>query len=457
MRTRTVTRTLVIGTALAVALAACGNSSSSKPQATGGTTGTTASAASLNENDPVHAPGVTSDTIQVATVTSKTNILGGTYGDLPAGVQSYFDYMNSTGGIYGRKLKIAKNRDDQMGQNQQQVSASLSNDNAFATFMATPTMSAQGVAQLEAKHQPTFIWNINPEMIGHHNVFGSLGALCLSCYGMGAPFLAQENHFTKVAVLGYGVNDSSKQCAESVRLSFTKYPAAQVVFFDDGLQFAQADLSNDVSQLKQKGAQIIFTCIDQKESVILGKELVKQHSTAVQSLPNSYDEKFVSDNAQYLEGDFVAPQFASYEYGPIPEEQTMMTWLKNGNLPLNELSATGWLLANMFVTGLKLAGPHFSQQGVIDALNTQTAFDANGMIEPIDWTRQHDDPAGPNGTINAAHDGHFNCASTVRIHDGKFVRLPDVPQGKQWICLPPGQPAQMPTQATYMTFVPQAG
>src|SRR3954447_20703480 len=128
MRAFTVTRTLVVGTALVVALTACGNSSSSKPQSTGGTTGTTATGAALTENDPVTAPGVSSDSIQVATITSKTNILGGTYGDLPAGVQAYFDYINSTGGIYGRKLKIAKNRDDQMGQNQQQISASLSND-----------------------------------------------------------------------------------------------------------------------------------------------------------------------------------------------------------------------------------------------------------------------------------------------------------------------------------------
>ncbi len=453
MRTRTVTRTLIVGLALVTGLAACGNSSSSKPQSSGGTTGTTASAASINVHNPVHANGVTDSTISVSTITSKTNILGGTYGNLPDGVKAYFDYMNSTGGIYGRTLKISSNRDDQMSQNQQQISASLSNDNPFAVFMATPTMSGPGVAQLDAKNVPTFIWNINPEMIGHDNVFGSIGAICASCYGMASPFLAQQNHFTKVAILGYGVNDSSKQCAKSTQDSFTHYPSAKVVFFDDGLQFAQADLSSDVSQLKAAGAQIIFTCIDQKESVILGKELVKQHSTAVQSLPNSYDQNFVSANAQYLEGDFVAPQFASYQYGPIPEEQTMMTWLQKDNLPLNELSATGWLLANMFVTGLKLAGPNFSQKGVIDALNTQTAFNANGMIVPIDWTRQHHDPALPGGKINPLYDGHYNCASTVRIHDGKFVPLPAVPSGKQWICLPPGQPPTLPTEPTYMTFV----
>jgi ABC-type branched-subunit amino acid transport system substrate-binding protein len=450
-----VTRTVIAGAAFALALAACGNSSSSKPESTGGTTATTASQQSLTEHDPVSAKGVTDSTIQVATITSKTNILGGNYGDFALGVQAYFDYMNSTGGIYGRKLKVSSNRDDQMSQGQQEISASLANDNAFATFIATPTLSAPGVAQLDSHHQPTFIWNINPEMIGHDNVFGTVGALCFSCYGTGDPFLAQQLHFNKVAVLAYGVTASSKQCADGVKMSFEKYPAGgQVVFFDNQLQFAQADLSSDVGQLKAKGAQLIFTCIDQKESVILGKELQKQQSTAVQLLPNSYDQGFIAANAQYLEGDIVETQIAAFEYTPlVPEEQTMMTWLNNGKYPVDELSSEGWVAANEFVTGLKLAGPHFSQQGVINALNTDTHFDANGMIVPIDWTRQHNDPAGPNGTENAANASRYNCASEVRIQSGKFVPFPDVPSGKQWICLPPGQPATLPTSATYESFV----
>jgi ABC-type branched-subunit amino acid transport system substrate-binding protein len=452
---RTVTRTFIVGIALGVGLAACGNASSTSKQApTGGTTATTASAQSLTENDPVTAPGVTSSSIQVATITSKTNILGGTEGDFPYGVQAYFDYMNSTGGIYGRKLKIVNNRDDQMSQNQQQISASLANDNAFATFIATPTLSAQGIEQLDQHHQPTFVWNINPEIIGHNNVFGTIGALCFSCYGTGGPFLAQQLHFTKVAILGYGVTASSKECAGAVKLSFEKYPSAQVVFFDDALQFAQADLSSDVAQLKAKGAQLIFTCIDQNESVILGKELVKQKSTAIQLLPNSYDSTFVAANAPYLEGDIDEVQFAAFQYTPlVPEEQTMMTWLHNGKYPVNELSSEGWVAANEFVTGLKLAGPHFGQQQVINALNTQTHYDANGMIVPIDWTKQHNDPAGPNGTINPANQGNYNCSSDVQVHDGKFVPFPGVPAGKQWICLPTGQPPTLPTTATYETFV----
>jgi hypothetical protein len=110
------------------------------------------------------------------------------------------------------------------------------------------------------------------------------------------------------------------------------------------------------------------------------------------------------------------------------------------------------------VHGLKLAGPDFSQQKVIDSLNQDTAFDAEGMIEPIDWSIQHNDPTGPNGTTNEKVAGKYICASTVKIHDGKFVPLPEVPAGKQWICMTGGANAKTLTKTPeYMTFPTSAG
>ena len=87
------------------------------------------------------------------------------------------------------------------------------------------------------------------------------------------------------------------------------------MYFDDHLQLGQPDLSAQVSQMKQKGVQLIFTCIDQAESLILAKELAKQHLErgAVRSRTRT-TRSSSADNAQYLEGSFVAPQFAALEY-----------------------------------------------------------------------------------------------------------------------------------------------
>ncbi len=52
------------------------------------------------------------------------------------------------------------------------MQASLADDNAFATFVAT--LQFTGADLLGEAEQPTFIWNINPEMTpGHDNIFGN--------------------------------------------------------------------------------------------------------------------------------------------------------------------------------------------------------------------------------------------------------------------------------------------
>ena len=325
-------------------------------------------------------------------IASKTNPLNGKYAEIADGMNAYFDMINSKGGIYGRKLKITSQRDDIIGlQNQEQVQASLAEDNTFATFIAT--LQFGGADALAAAGQPTFIWNINPEMAGHDNIFANLGALCLGCSGQVAPYIAQQLKLTKVGVLGYGVAQSSKLCAQGIKESFAKYPTAQVVFYDDTIGFAEPNLSAQVAQMKQKGVDFVQTCMDINEVILLGKEMQKQGLKAVQQLPNGYDKDLVANNADVLEGSIVVPQFVAFEVQPqIPEVKEFLAQMKKINKAPVEVAASGWILADELYTGLKLAGPEFTQKKVIDGLNTVKDYSDNGFIVPIDWTKSHEDP-----------------------------------------------------------------
>jgi branched-chain amino acid transport system substrate-binding protein len=402
--------------------------------------------------------GVTDTEIQVAVITSGSNQLIADNRVLADGIQAYFNMINAGGGIYGRKLVISAKHDDGIINNQQTVKASLAQDHAFATFIATALF--YGAPNLAASNppMPTFIWNVNQEFAGKPNFFGNLGAICFTCNGQINPYLAQAAHLTRVAVLAYSAPAASKECAAGVKGGFEKYPSAQVAYFDDNLSLGQADVSAQVAQMKKKNVQLVFVCVDQRETLILAKEMAKQHLDAVQALPNSYDPQFVHDNAQYLEGDFVAPQFAALEIEPlIPIEQEFVKWMGKLGKPVAEIAGYGWIDALMLVHGLKLAGPNFSQQKVIDALNRDTHFDAEGMIMPIDWTRQHNDPTGPNGTSKPQFAGKWQCMSMTRIHEGKFVPVFTKP-GKQFTCMVGGPNAPTLTKTpTYESFVPSAG
>ncbi|MDZ4828389.1 MAG: ABC transporter substrate-binding protein [Actinomycetota bacterium] len=414
-------------------LAACGNSGdddfdTSSPTDPSDTPVTTASDEDLDTNISSTQPGVSDTEIQVAVIASKTNPLNGKYAQVADGIRAYFEMVNSEGGIYGRNLVVSAERDDIVGlQNLQEVQASLADDNAFATFLAS--LGFTGADALDEAGQPTFIWNIRPEMAGHQNIFGNIGAICFGCTGQPLPWIAQEIGAEQVGVLAYGVANESKLCAAGNRDAFEQYPTAEVVFFDDTLEFAQPDLSAQVAEMKAKGVDLVTTCMDINEVIVLAREMKEQGLDAVQTLPNGYDAELVAANADLLNGSYVSVQFVPYENDPLPAEvETFLHWMEETGKEPIEIAAMGWILAYQFVEGLKLAGPEFTQQSVIDALNTQTDLDVNGMTVPLDWTKQHNDPVG-----NAEVDSDYECASIVEVVDGKFVPVFNEP-GKPFSC-----------------------
>jgi len=429
-------RMLAMLTVVVVAAAACGNSKKDETTNTtaknGGVTQTTASSSQLKVHHPVTAKGVTDDSITVDVIASKNNPLHGHYAEIADGVQAYFNMINSEGGIYGRQLKIGKQRDDTIGlQNLQQVQQALATDNAFATFIAT--LQFGGAAALQAANQPTFGWNINSEYGDKNALFGNESALCngASCTGITGSWLAKKAGVTKVGVLAYGVNQSSIDCGKGTVNSFDKWKVAQVVFHDFSIGFAQADLSAQVAQMKQKGVQMVFTCMDSDETLVLAKEMKRQGLNAIQELPNGYDRNFIKANAQYYEGSYVIPQFLALEWKPqIPEIQTFEKWVKAENKPVYEITVIGWIAAYQFVLGLKLAGPDFTQQKVIDGLNTQTDVTVGGLISSIDWkTTGHVDPVK-----HPEVRSHEECSNFLKIENGTFVPVFGTPD-KPWVCI----------------------
>ncbi len=317
-------RILAVGAVVALLTVACGNAGSDKPVVTpttdpGAPPITEASGADLQKNVPLSGvQGVTDTEIKVAVITAGSNPLAGDYTTFKDGIQAYFDMINDQGGIYGRKLVISADRNDGFVNNQQTVKTSLANDKAFATFIASPLFYGANDIAKSKPQMPTFIWNINQEFAGKPNIFGNVGALCFACKGQGLPFLAQSQGFTKVAVLAYGSPAASKKCAAGVKQSFEAYPSADVVYFDDNLQLGQADVSAQVSQMKDKGVQLISTCVDQRETLILAKELAKQHVDAVQQLPNSYDPRFVGRQRAVFRGQLRRPAVRVFRIQAAP-------------------------------------------------------------------------------------------------------------------------------------------
>ena len=120
--------------------------------------------------------------------------------------------------------------------------------------------------------------------------------------------------------------------------------------------------------------------------------------------------------------------------------QEYLAYANAHGMKITELTEEGWMAARQFVDALKAAGPNFTWANLTNAWNQQTWYSNGGLGIPIDWTRQHNDPAS--GVANVSQ---FECENFVRIHDGTFVGIYDAGGAKPWVCFNGQQPDQWQT------------
>ena len=420
-------RVVVLMAALAAALAACGNAPDPAETAAADVTAPvgTVSPADLQKKVPSTEVGVTDDTIRVGGVASKTNILGAPYDQGAKGVQAYFDMVNSRGGIYGRKLELVSQRDDQMVNNQAEVQGLVSQDQVFAI---APVMSLlfTGADTAAAAKVPTFGWNIQTQWTGPPNLFGEKGsAVCIDCGHPTQPWVAQHIGAKKAALLAYAV-DQSNDCAKGVRESFSKWPSAEIVYDDASVPFGATDLSVTVQKMKDAGVDMVMTCLDTNGVVTLAKEMKRQGVQATQFLQNGYDYDLLAKFGDLFEGSWVLIGFTPFEATqPPPGLQDYFTWIdKVPGAERGELSLTGWLNADLLYRGLVAAGPEFTRDKVVAAINQMKDWDADGITVGTNWTTAHTTEGSP------------SCFAAVRIEHSTFVPQTGEP-GKPFLCLDP--------------------
>src|SRR6478735_5603264 len=423
--------TAAVMASCALLASACGNSDSAGGTTTTAKSSGSTSAAPKGDKVPITGvPGVSDTEIRVGGVASVTNPLGGTYGSSFDGVQAYFDKVNADGGIYGRKLVLASKRDDKVSSNSDEVRGLLEQDNVFAV-LPVAVLLFTGADELIKQNVPTFGWTINDEWGGTAeqpklNMFGQAGSyLGIGSAVKNSPYLVEKAGKHKVGLLAYNVPQSSG-CLKGYEASFEKYgdeADAKVVFKDASLSFGTTDLSVQAQKMKDAGVDVVATCMDNNGVVTLAKEMKKQGLDAIQLLPNSYDQSTMDEFGDLFEGSYVYISETPLEASPEPPamEDFKAAMDKSGKA-INENSYVGWINATQFVQGLNDAGPQFDRQKLIDAINKETAYTADGLVAPIDWTTAHNQP------------GPQNCFALLQIKDSKFVPQTGE-KGKYFTCL----------------------
>jgi branched-chain amino acid transport system substrate-binding protein len=391
--------------------------------------GLMAPAAGAAEFPAVDQPGVTPTEIKVGgVVTASNDPTGANLDTAYDGVNAYFKYINSTGGVYGRKLKLDAKRDDGLANNRQEVQGLLTQDDVFAVLPVAVQLFT-GAKLLADEGIPTYGWDINEEWgsenhnPGPSNFFTNIGGyICFTC-AVGSPqaWLPKKLDRHRIGTLAFNVSQSTA-CAEGLEKSLKKFKTGKIVFMDKSLTFGTPDYSAQVAQMKDKEVDLVITCLDGNGATTLAREMKKQGLDAPQILPNAYRPELIEKNADVLNGSYLFTTFTPLEVKPEPKGMKLYKkWIKKSRGESTENALMGWINADEFVTGLKAAGPNFTRQKVVDATNKLTKYTAGGLIPPLDWT--------------TAHTNQIECSAVLKVVDGKFKPVYGK-KGKPFLCFP---------------------
>lgn len=371
--------------------------------------------------------GITDTEIRVGGVGGfSVNPVNLPYDEMVDGVKAYFAMVNAEGGVFGRKLKVVKMRDDasQSVKDLLQTRALVEEDGVFAV-MPVATIGFAGARYLTKNGVPAFGYHISNDWENAPNLFGETGsATCFQCPDPTYPWLAKQLGAKRVGVIGYNV-DIAQDCVAWQEKSYRKY-GIKTPYVNDVLAFGftEASFAPDIEKMKQAKIDMLSTCMDSNGSLLIKQAMDAAGLKIPVQWGEGYNHDFLAQFGRELDGLHLSISEQPFE-DPMPSEgmQSYREWMQKTGGNVHKISLAGWIVADLFVEGLKAIGKHPTRAKLINAINKIDDFTAHGITSGIDWTKAHHDTS----------EGEA-CRAFLKVENGQFVQEFAEP-GKPFVCL----------------------
>lgn len=348
------------------------------------------------------APGLTSTKVSVGALATMSGAISADFAPIVSGVRAYFSWVNSHGGVNGRQVELSTVADDggSPSNNSVQARTLVQQDHVFAV-VGVATAFFTGASYLARTGTPTFGYATQNDWAGPPNLFSPFGSVIdFSTLGPQVAYIAHERRARSVALMAYSVPQSAGVC--SAALPTFAAQGIKVGYQDLSVPYG-GDISSDVLRMKQAGVDLVMSCMDVTGNIQLSRTMQQNGlDSAAQVWLDGYDQSTLDRYAPLMHDVYFVVQHVPFEAdaempGHFPGLSTYLAAMHRWQ-PRDERSGVamvGWLSAATFVAGLRAAGPHPTQASVVRAINRMHAFNADGLITPVDWSTAHTRTTSP--------------------------------------------------------------
>jgi len=404
-------------------LTACSSTNSSSSNSTGSSSASSASTSSSAGayRAPIPASaftsttGLTSSTVTIGNVSTET---GGIFTGSVVGTEAFADYINSLGGVNGRKL-VVDALDDQFNgaQNKQQTQNAVNND--FALVGSFSLEDSFGETVLAANPQvPDVSTTLDPALIMLPNTFSA------NPTGLGWP-TGPLDYFKKqypTQALHTAVLSSafpSALASWDLEKPVLKQAGYKLDYYSE-VPITQTNFTQNVVDMRNAGVQLIY--IDQLPENYAGslfKSLDQQNFHPVLVIGTaSYSEALVpaAGGPAAIDGsnlEMPNALFLGEDASQIPAVGTFLKWVQKASpgFKADYYTLAGWANTQLFVQALKAAGKGPTQGSVQQQLRKIMSFNASNLL----------------ATTNPAQRKQATCYLIAKVVNGQFVRSDDPP------------------------------
>ncbi len=362
------------------------------------------------------SPGVTSRSVTVGQVDDLSSPIPGLFKGAEDGTKAYFAYINSMGGVNGRKIILdAQDSAFQGGQVSTETGAQIGHE--FALVGGFSLLDNAEKPLIDIARVPDVGFSLSPGLATDPYLYSPLPNP-INYYPLNLfKFLKQKY---PQAVKHVGViweNATASTTAAETAVEAAMKSAGFKIIYDHGVGPFDTNFLPDIISMKNKGVTMFFsTELPDNYAATLVKQFQQQNFKPVDIQGAAYSSKFLSLAGSAANNMYIEQGYALYlgqDANTIPAVGLFDKWMKkvdsNPNFEIE--SVYGWASGELFAQALKDAGNPPTRSGLIQALNKVTFFDAGGLVPPSNPAQ-----AIPSG-----------CFLLAQVQNGKIKRVPPTP------------------------------